>query len=295
MAKQVTSSRDKTRRRRKVGAPVRVITPEPRRQVRASRRAYFELYAPRLTLNPWKNATEWRASRPKFFAGVLMVVLAIALFQLFGVSTFFVDGVNWTGNRYMSANELTQASGVLGWNIFFVDPQEIQANLKKLPEIQDARVSLALPNTVNVQVTERAPSFVWQTGNATYWVDQEGIAFQARANLNGIMWVKDLDSMPVKLGARVNADAFNAAVGLHNAWPDGPQAFEWSDAHGLAVRDQHGWLIYFGRAIQMANKLTELQIISTQIVKENRSITFIDLGSGLPYFQEVTAQATKKP
>ncbi len=295
MAKVSSSSRDRGRRRRKLGAAVTVITPAPPRKVQASRRAYLDLYAPRLTLNPWRNAAAWRAGRLKFFAALVLAVLALGLFQLFSLPTFFVENITWTGSRFLSPDELNRAAGIQGWNIFFISPDEVESALVKLPEIQAANVSLALPNTVSVEVSERTPSFVWQSGDNTYWVDQGGVAFQVRANLEGIMWVRDMDSRPVKLGERVNADGFNAVVSLHNAWPDGPRLFEWSDARGLSVLDQHGWLIYFGRANQMADKVAELRIITDQIAKDNRKISFIDLGSGLPYFQEVAAQATKKP
>src|SRR5512142_518431 len=128
--KSVTStSRPRPRRRRTNGgaANVRAFTPEPRRTVRASRRAYFELYVPRFTFNPWQGEREWRASRPTFFAGVFLVLLAIGLFPLFNRSTFHVDAISVTGNKGLTASELSQASGIQGWNIFFVDPRETAA------------------------------------------------------------------------------------------------------------------------------------------------------------------------
>ncbi len=291
MARQ--SSRPNARRR-KVGATVKVVDTAPRRKVHASRRAFLQLYAPKVTINPWKNATEWRASRPRFFAGVFLAVLVVALFQLFSAPAFFVDSITWTGNRFVSGDELTRASGIQGWSIFFLDTREVERTLLKRPEIKEAHVAFQLPNAVQVAVVERMPRFIWETGGATYWVDGEGIAFEARDNLDGLMWLKDLDNKPVQLGERVNPQAFNAAISLRNAWPDGPMVFEWSDAHGLAVRDQHGWPVYFGRASQMPEKVTALQIVTNQILKDNKRVTLIDLGSGLPYYQEAP-QATKKP
>ncbi len=292
--RQSLSPRDRGRRRRKVGAAVRAITPEPHRKVHASRRAFLELYWPRLTLTPWKDAAGWRVNRPKILAGIIVVVLLIALVELFNAPIFFVEGVTWRGNQYVGADELSQTLAVQGWSIFFLDPRELETRLLSRPEVQGAHVSLALPNSVNVELIERTPRFVWETNGATYWVDQNGIAFAVRANLSGLMWLRDLDGKPVKQGARINAEAFNAAVSLHNVWPDGPMTFEWSDVRGLATREQHGWLVYFGRAQQMAEKLTALQIVSAEIAKENKSINFIDLGSGLPYYQEVAAPVTKK-
>ncbi len=289
MANSKSSSKSRTRRRSKVGvAPtVRVYTPEPRRKVKASRRAYLQLYMPHFTFNPWQSEPAWRASRPKFFAGVFLVVLIVALYQLFSHPLFFVDGLGLSGNRFLSRDELTTASTIQGWNIFFINPGEVEAALKKLPEVKEARVTIELPNRVQAQIVERTPRFVWETRGQTFWVDDDGIAVRARTSLPGLLWVKDADANPVKIGERVNVDAFNAVVSLHNAWPNGPRVFEWSRAHGLIVREDHGWPVYFGSAKQMPEKLAALNLVRDQILQGRKSVVFIDVGSGLPYYQEV--------
>ncbi len=289
MATSKSASNSRPRRRSKVGAAptVRVYTPEPRRKVKASRRAYLQLYMPRFTFNPWHSETAWRASRSKFFATVFFVVLAVALYQLFSNSLFFVDNIAFGGNRFATREELTRASGIQGWNIFFINTGEVEAALKKMPEVKEAHVTLGLPNRVQVQIVERLPRFVWETRGQTYWVDDDGLAVRARTSLPGLLWVKDMDANPVQIGERVNVDAFNAVVSLHNAWPKGPRVFEWSRTHGLAVREDHGWLVYLGNANQMPEKLAALNLVRDQISKEKKTVSFIDVGSGLPYYQEV--------
>ncbi len=289
MANSKSTSNARARRRSKVGATptVRVYTPEPRRKVKATRRAYLQLYMPHFTFNPWQSETTWRASRPKFFAGVFLVVLIVALYQLFGNSLFFVDNLGFSGNRFLTREELTLASGIQGWNIFFITADEVETALKKLPEVKEAHVTVGLPNRVQAQIVERLPRFVWETRGQTYWVDDDGIAVRARTSLPTLLWVKDTDANPVKIGERVNVDAFNAVVSLRNAWPSGPRVFEWSRAHGLTVREDHGWPVYFGSAAQMSEKLAALNLVRDQILKGRKSVAFIDVGSGLPYYQEV--------
>jgi hypothetical protein len=34
-----------------------------------------------------------------------------------------------------------------------------------------------------------------------------------------------------------------------------------------------------------------LNIVTTQLLRDKRNVTFIDLGSGLPYYQEFASQA----
>jgi hypothetical protein len=120
-------------------------------------------------------------------------------------------------------------------------------------------------------------------------VDEEGIAMRVRGRYPGLLTLLDADNAPVKLGERVDDEAFNAAVSLRNAWPQGPTVFEWTRLHGLGAREEHGWMVYFGHANQMTDKLAALKIVMAQIVQDKRRINFIDLGNGLPYFQEATA------
>lgn len=284
--------RTRHRRRRAVGAPktMRDIEQARRRIIKASRHTYFALYAPAVAINRWKTAADWRASRPKFAAAALFVVLVISLHQLFTNDAFFVTNLKVGGNRLLPPSEIEQAAGIRGWNIFFINSLEVEAAVEKLPEVKDARVTIDLPGQARVQIVERLPRFVWETSGASYWVDDDGIALRVRGNAPDLLTMKDLDSEATKIGERVNVEAFNAAISLRNAWRGGPKAFEWSKAHGLAIRDEHGWLVYFGSAGQMADKLTALKIVTTQLLKEQRAIAFIDLGSGLPYYQEVATK-----
>lgn len=290
----------RTRRNRQVvgAAPrVRVVKPEPREtkpRARATqKRATFDIAAPRIELNPWRTARDWRASRPKFFAGFLLAVLCGLLWASFNLDTFFVSQPLVVGNKIVPTQEIAQVAGVNGWNIFFVDPRAVEKAVRTLPEFKDVQVYVTLPNTVEIYTVERTPRFVWEVAGKNFWVDQEGIAMRPRGMVPNGWHVRDSEGKAVKYGERINPDAFNAAVSLINAWKDSPKYFEWTKAHGLTLRDEHGWTIYFGSANQMQDKLTALQIVTTQALREKRAVTFIDLGSGLPYYQELAVKPTK--
>lgn len=276
-------------------APVRV-SPEPRPARAADRprqkRATFDIAAPRVTLNPWPGARDWRASRPKFAAAVLVVLLLGAIYAMFNLDLFYVADAEVVGNKLVSRAEVQQAAGVRGWNIFFVEPDQVAAAVRTLPEFQDVQVYATLPNTVEIFTTERKPVFVWEVGGKNYWVDAQGIAMRPRGLVPNGWHVRDAEGQPGQYGARVNPDAFNAAVSLINVWKESPKFFEWTKEHGLTLRDSHGWLIYFGSASQMSDKLIALNIVTNQLLRDKRSVVFIDLGSGLPYYQEVATQAT---
>ncbi len=295
---QTPSPRTPRRSRRVVGGktPVRVVKSEPRAPAAPrpkQKRATFDIAAPRIVLNPWRTTRDWKASRPKFAAAVLSIVLLAALYGMFNLDLFFVSEPSVIGNKIVPSAEIQKASGVQGWNIFFVEPHAVENAVKQLPEFQNVQTYVTLPNTVEIYTTERKPRFVWEVAGKNYWVDDAGIAMRPRGMVPSGWHVRDAEGKAVNYGERVNSDAFNAAVSLINVWKSAPKYFEWTKAHGLTLRDDHGWLVYFGSASQMDDKFTALNIVTSQLEKDKRTVAFVDLGSGLPYYQEVPGKTTK--
>jgi cell division septal protein FtsQ len=274
---------------------VRVLPVEPAKPApkRTQKRATFDIAAPRLTLNPWRTTRDWKASRPKFAAAMLILVCIGALYAMFNLDMFFVGEPVMIGNRLVPSQEIAEVSGMRGWNIFFVEPDSVETAVKTLPEFKSVQVYVTLPNVVEIYTTERKPHFVWEVAGKNYWVDEEGIAMRPRGMVQNGWHVRDSEGKQVKYGERINPDAFNAAVSLINVWKDSPKYFEWTKAHGLTLRDEHGWLVYFGSASQMEDKVTALKIVTTQLLKDKRTVAFVDLGSGLPYYQEVAVSKTQ--
>ena len=216
---------------------------------------------------------------------MLIAFLGVALYVLFDMDTFYVYDLQVNGLKYLTPVEAQKASGILGYNILFVDSRAVERALAKLPEIKTVHVNSSLPNQVAVDIEERKPEITWLRGNETYWVDVNGIGFRARANLAELPTMRDLDQTPVKPGSLVKADALNAFWEFRRAFPDGPRALEWSAARGLAYTDEHGWKIYLGGADEMAGKVAKLRVLVAQLVAQNVKIKFIDLGKGDPYYQ----------
>lgn len=223
--------------------------------------------------------------RPKIVATVVTLLIIGALFEFFNGDAFYVYSLDVTGTRFLPKTEVAQASGIVGYNIFFIDARQVEQTLEKMPEISSVHVIAGLPNQVSIEVVERSPALTWLRGNEVYWVDNSGLVFRARANLPQLPSIRDLDQATVKPGQAVPAKAFDAYRALLAAWPDAPHAFEWSAARGLAYTDEHGWKIYLGGAMEMAGKLAKLRAVEAQLVSQNVKIKFIDLSKGDPFFQ----------
>lgn len=227
----------------------------------------------------------WISRGRKIVAAALVCVLAIALYEFFNTDRFYVLDFDAVGLQYVSKGEVERTSGVIGYNIFFVDPHAVERALGKLPEVRSAHVTTGIPNRMVVEIEERQPEVAWLRGMEAYWVDADGVGFQARASLPELPVVRDLDQAAVKPGQRVQPAAIAAVGALRKAWPDAPRVFEWSAARGLALTDERGWKIYFGDATEMAGKVAKLHVLVPQLIAQNAKIKFIDLGKGDPYYQ----------
>ncbi|HEX7589113.1 MAG TPA: FtsQ-type POTRA domain-containing protein, partial [Anaerolineae bacterium] len=234
----------------------------------------------------WPDLTgAWNVQQVKIIAAALAFVILVGLFEFFNGDSFYVYTFEVNGTKYLTRAEVERTSGLIGYNIFFVDARTIEQSLLKLPEVKSVRVSTGLPNQVAVQVEERAPEIVWQRGAESYWLDHDGIAFRARANLTQLPAIRDLDLGAVKLGQPIQSDGYDAYHALHAAWSTAPSVFEWSSARGLSYIDEHGWKIYLGDSTEMAGKLAKLGALMPQLASQNVHIAFIDLSKGDPFYQ----------
>jgi cell division protein FtsQ len=227
----------------------------------------------------------WEYLRPKLIASILAFVSVIILFLLFGNDSFYVFKFDIRGNQFVTDGEIEKASGVVGYNIFFIDPRPVERALAKLPEVKAVRVTTQLPNQLTVDVLERQPQIIWQRNTENYWVDSDGVFFKARLNLPQLPVIRDMDQGAISIGQAVQPNAVATFWALRDAMPDCPRMFEWSAARGLAFSDERGWKIYLGDSDGMAGKVATMRALVKQLVAQNAKIKFIDMGKGDPYYQ----------
>lgn len=102
-----------------------------------------------------------------------------AIGEQVGASGFEVRRVELRGLNRMDHNTvynavLDQPSRAMP----LVDLDGIRARLMSFPWIKDARVSRRLPDTLVVEVVERAPAALWQNGPRLFLVDGEGVTLR---------------------------------------------------------------------------------------------------------------------
>jgi cell division septal protein FtsQ len=231
------------------------------------------------------SAETWRAARPKVLALAIAVLLGSLVFAFFNFDFFYVFEPDVIGLENLSKEDVIQASGVTGYNVFFVDGTSVERALSKLPEIKSVHVVPGLPSQLSIQITEREPTVAWQRGTERFWVDTDGVVFRAHGDKPDLTTIRDLDQAPVKPGGQVTLKALDAYQALQIAMPEAPRQLDWSSARGLAFTDEHGWKIYLGDENGMTGKVVKFKALVQQLESQKAQVKFIDLGRGDPYYQ----------
>jgi cell division protein FtsQ len=114
-------------------------------------------------------------------AAFVMVVAALAIYGVGASPAFGYRHLDFQAGP--AAHTSTEAVvGALGLdvaapNLFVVQTDRLQSRLLALPAVVDAQVSLSLPDTIRVWLTERQPILVWIVGGRRLLVDRSGMAF----------------------------------------------------------------------------------------------------------------------
>jgi cell division septal protein FtsQ len=187
-------------------------------------------------------------------AGGLLGLLAgiLALYGLTTASAFQIRRIDVSPLTWTDESVVLQTLGIgTGGNAFGLSTANLAERLLQLPAVASARVVVALPDEIRVQVTERVPILEWRVGSSTFVVDRDGAVF-AFAPKTGAR-AADGSRLPIVLDARTASDTIvgigstidptdlDAATRLASLVP----ADVGSSANALTVRitDTDGWVV----------------------------------------------------
>jgi hypothetical protein len=211
----------------------------------------------------WRTA--WRAGRLAAF--LVALVLSGVLSYLLLAGAFSVRRLDVNGTALTSPDDVAAAGEALGQNIFTVDPQVVAQRLVGLPAIQQAQVSLLLPDRLVIHIMERQPALVWQVGADRYLLDASGVVI---AQNPPATFARDLpgvtahDLAAPAVGGRVDPALVQASLavarraaqfGLHVT------AFDYSPATGLTLQLTDAPPITIGGASRLDDKLAAVAAV----------------------------------
>ena len=253
---------------------------------------------------PWKFLV-WLAGR--LLAFVILLGSARVVYDFASADRFQVQSVQVNGNVLLSHEDVESVASVLGANVFWVDPRDVEARLLAQPVVQRAEVVPTLPGTVEVRVVERQPAAFWESGGKTYLVDREGVVLKSfdgdstegpRACEGepcdprlavSLPLVVQLDGPAPTAGDRLDVKTLAASARLAALLPPigvHPLGFEWSRENGLEVPTENGWRVRFDGAVDLQSQVNALQTIHDHLAKSGRSAEIIDVRfPSRPYFR----------
>ena len=118
-------------------------------------------------------------------AALVMVLLTLGVYGV-GASTAFVyRHLDFQAGPapYTTRDVVLAALGLdTGHpNLFLIRSDRYAERLTELPAVTSALVTVELPDTLNVRITERVPVVVWNVGGHRFLVDATGVAFAPAA------------------------------------------------------------------------------------------------------------------
>ena len=192
----------------------------------------------------------------RWLSGSLTVMLLVVLYMLLATDLFYIESMAVGGERYLTREQIFQASGVANKHLFWVDPAEVEAKLEENPSIADAQVYVGWPpNMISVLITERNPVMTWQQGDFRVWVDANGIVMFQREERRDLVLVNYVASdEPLGAGATIDRNIIAGALQLKSMFSNIDELL-YDDIKGLGFEDGRGWTVWFGTGTNMQMKV----------------------------------------
>lgn len=196
----------------------------------------------------------------RWFSGVLTLTLLGVLYAMLGTNVFVVNSVAVGGEKYLTAEQIFEASGVANRHLFWVDRLDVQQRLKSNPSVSDAQVYVGWPpNMVSIVISEREPALIWQQGEFRYWVDVNGIVMFQREERAELLRIVNTAENAETLGAgsTIDREVIAGALQLKAKFPI-IEELKYDPVKGLGyedIADGRNWTVWFGVGTNMEMKV----------------------------------------
>jgi|GEM_PF-1416280 len=210
----------------------------------------------------------WGLFRDDVRRGRIIDLVGLALLLALAVSLatsgdYQVQTVTVINAKSISNEQAARMTGLVGSNIFLVDPAKVAARLRQSPFIKDATVETTLPDAVTIRVDERRPNVVWVLiDNTPYLISDDGVIISQAPTLQGYVVVYDKDTRPgsLRLGDKLERqDVVDVAQGLFMRLPDATglhiRQMEYQVAGGVTVVTDSGRRVRVGDGTDLDTKI----------------------------------------
>ncbi|HXF64359.1 MAG TPA: FtsQ-type POTRA domain-containing protein [Caldilineaceae bacterium] len=225
----------------------------------------------------------WHPS--KLLSALLLAAALATLGMLHTQDAWFVyaEDVHFEHVKLLRADALYAASEVEGWNIFWLQPQEVRRRLLAHPWIEDARVLLKLPGSVTVQIQEAKPVAVWITNAGNYWLAADGAALPMQAEMDSVLpqivdTLQEARRWTADGTLAIDPQVLSSALALVQAVPELEGKVRYNRMIGLnfPLPKSAVW-VYWGDGFHMEEKLEKLAIARDLLRTSDEPAQIVDI------------------
>lgn len=230
---------------------------------------------------------------PWYFSKVVSLLLLLgaltSVYLLHSQEEWFVyrEDVRFHNLIRMRGDDLYQGLNLDGLNIFWVEPEAIRTTLLALPWVEDAQVTVGLPATISVNVTEMTPAAVWVTNEGNYWLSMNGSALPVatldESALPELALPQIVDTLQEArvIGdgpLEINPQVLNSALTLMAAMPELGGTVRYNRSVGLnfPLPDPDLW-VYWGDGFDIEAKMENLAVARDLVRKAEKPAQIVDV------------------
>ncbi len=188
----------------------------------------------------------------------------------------FYTRLDIAGARRLSPEALAAASGIDGLHIFWVNPGEAAAAVRRrFPTLSEAIVRCRWPAFCTLYVVEGEAPWEWVSGDLRLLLTESGQAVEggvaaARRRLE----VYGLP--PLAPGQRVDPKLWERMQDLSRAFPE-ITVFRYEAGRGFSFVDPYGWSVWLGEFGSMAARAAVWRVLRDRLVAQGQHPTYLDL------------------
>jgi len=198
----------------------------------------------------------WRA-----LSGVIALGSMILLVFFFQSDTFRVRTLQLQGANRLTLENINAVIGVVNRSVFSLEPAVLEKTLKtNIRDLRDVSVRIGFPASVVVLLEERQPVIEWRQEGRTYWIDEDGVRYAPRGDVEALPCV-DASGSPTVSRSEASG-ALGVAAGKSEPAFLSPVMIQaireirekipsekpliYDPSYGLGWMDTEGWKVFLG-------------------------------------------------
>jgi cell division protein FtsQ len=229
----------------------------------------------------------WR----RLVAGVAIVTVVAGSVGLYVSPLLRVQDVQVVGATAVSTDEILSLAAIDDESMLRLDLTAAERRIESIPIVQAARLERRWPQTIRIEITQRAPWALWKIGDAHYIIDSEGVVLPGSAPIENAPVIHDVTGQARLLpGDHVDRDAVVVSKELLQRVPEkmalNVLTLEYTPQQGLALTTDAGYRVVVGDSQNFDYKLAVWQAIEERLGRQAMVGHILDLRFGdRPSFQ----------